>query len=129
MPSAGERRDQTIARHALTEIRRYLPISWESINVVVRHGWLTLGGQAEWQYQRQAAESAARRIRGLKGVSNVIELTPPTPIVEIEQKVKAALPLNADVAANRSVGANPCEISPGRMLRSWIELVELKRLG
>jgi osmotically-inducible protein OsmY len=129
MPSAGERRDQTIARHALTEIRRYLPISWESINVVVRHGWLTLGGQAEWQYQRQAAESAARRIRGLKGVSNVIELTPPTPIVEIEQKVKAALPLNADVAANRSVGANPCEISPRRMLRSWIELVELKRLG
>src|SRR5258705_6182955 len=127
MPSAGERRDQTIARHALTEVRRYLPISWESINVVVRHGWLTLGGQAEWQYQRQAAESAARRIRGLKGVSNVIELTPPTPIVEIEQKVKAALPLNPDAASNRSVGANPCEISLGRMLRSWIERGEPNR--
>src|SRR3977135_3496021 len=109
MPSVDERRDQDIARAALTEIRSDLPISWESINVAVRHGWLTLEGQAGGQYQRPTAENAVHRIGGVKGVSNLIELTPRTQLSEIEEKIKEAYVLNTEAEANRCVAANPSE--------------------
>src|SRR3979411_3556703 len=82
MPSVDERPDPDIARDAVSAIKSQLPISSEHIKVVVKNGWVTLEGQVEWQYQRHTAESAVRRIKGGKGVSNLIPLRPrgaPTP--------------------------------------------------
>ena len=76
MPSVDERPDPEIARDAVAAIKSQLPVSSEHIKVVVKNGWVTLEGQVEWQYQRQTAENAVRRIKGVKGVSNVIQLKP-----------------------------------------------------
>jgi len=46
----------------------------EHIKVVVDKGWVTLEGQVEWNYQRDEAERAVRRISGVKGVINSIGL-------------------------------------------------------
>src|SRR3979411_3225248 len=72
MPSVDERPDPEIARDAVAAIKSQLPISSEHIKVVVKNGWVTLEGQAEWQYQKSTAENAVRRIKGVKGVSNLI---------------------------------------------------------
>jgi hypothetical protein len=45
----------------------------EHIKVVVKNGWVTLEGQAEWEYQRRTAEKAVEGIKGVKGVSNLIQ--------------------------------------------------------
>ena len=37
------------------------------MRVVVKDGWLTLEGTAEWNYQRTRAEEAVRRVSGIKG--------------------------------------------------------------
>src|ERR1700688_3413797 len=76
MPSVDERPDPDIARDAVAAIKSQLPISSEHIKIVVKNGWVTLEGQVEWQYQRQTAENAVRRIKGVKGVSNLIQLRP-----------------------------------------------------
>ena len=76
MPSVDERPDPEIARDAVAAIKSQLPISSEHIKVVVKNGWVTLEGQVEWQYQRSTAETAVRRIKGVKGVSNLIQLKP-----------------------------------------------------
>src|ERR1700730_11007099 len=72
--SVDERPDPDIARDAVTAIKSQLPISSEHIKVVVKSGWVTLEGFVEWQYQKNTAESAVRRIKGVKGVSNLIQL-------------------------------------------------------
>jgi osmotically-inducible protein OsmY len=41
-----------------------LPFSWERIKVTVKNGWVTLEGDVEWNYQRQTAERAVRRLKG-----------------------------------------------------------------
>src|SRR3984893_15808141 len=76
LPSVDESTDPEIARDAVAAIKSQLPISWEKIKVIVRNGWITLEGDVEWQYQRQAAENAVRRIKGGNGVSNRIQLKP-----------------------------------------------------
>ena len=76
MPSVDERPDPEIARDAVAAVKSQLPISSEHIKVVVKNGWVTLEGQVEWQYQRSTAENAVRRIKGVKGVSNLIQLKP-----------------------------------------------------
>src|SRR6266853_6063233 len=66
MPSIDERPDPDIARDAVAAIKSQLPISSENIKVIVKNGWVTLEGQAEWQYQRSTAENSVRRIKGIK---------------------------------------------------------------
>jgi osmotically-inducible protein OsmY len=69
LSSANERPDPEIARDAVAAIRAQLPFSADDIKVVVKSGWITLEGTAEWNYQRETAERAVRRIRGVKGLT------------------------------------------------------------
>jgi osmotically-inducible protein OsmY len=101
MPSVDERPDPEIARDAVAAIKSQLPISSEHIKVVVKSGWVTLEGQVEWQYQRSTAETAVRRIKGVKGVSNLIQLKPRAAPAEIKKKIQEAFKRNAEIDANR----------------------------
>src|SRR5258707_6385697 len=101
LPSVDERPDPEIARDAVSAIKSQLPISSEHIKVVVKNGWVTLEGQVEWQYQKKTAGSAVRRIKGVKGVSNRIQLKPQAEPSEIKKKIEEAFKRSAEVDANR----------------------------
>jgi Family of unknown function (DUF5335)/BON domain len=72
----------------VSAIKSQLPISSEHIKVVVKNGWVTLEGQAEWQYQKSTAENAVRRIKRVKGVSNLIVVRPHAEPTGIKNKAK-----------------------------------------
>ena len=71
LPGVDERPDPDIARDAVAAIKSQLPAS-EQIKVTVNNGWVTLEGEVEWHYQQQSAEKSVRRLKGVKGVSNLI---------------------------------------------------------
>ena len=130
MPSVDERPDPEIARDAVAAIKSQLPISSEHIKVVVKNGWVTLEGQVEWQYQRSTAETAVRRIKGVKGVSNLIQLKPRDAPAEIKKKIQEAFKRNAEVDANRiMVETNGGEVILKGTVRSWIEREEAERVA
>ena len=130
MPSVDERPDPEIARDAVAAIKSQLPISSEHIKVVVKNGWVTLEGQVEWQYQRSTAETAVRRIKGVKGVSNLIQLKPRAAPAEIKRKIQEAFKRNAEVDANRIlVETNGGEVILKGTVRSWIEREEAERVA
>ena len=64
VPSIDERPDPEIARDAVAAIKGQLPISSGNIKVIVKNGWVTLEGTVEWQYQKNTAETAMRRLTG-----------------------------------------------------------------
>jgi osmotically-inducible protein OsmY len=128
MPSVDERPDPEIAREAAAAIKAQLPISSEKIKVVVKNGWVTLEGEVEWQYQRQTAENAVRRLKGVKGVTNLIQLKPHAAPSEIKRKIQDAFRRNAEIDANRIiVEANGSEVILKGTVRSWVEREEAER--
>jgi osmotically-inducible protein OsmY len=128
MPAVDERPDPDIARDAVAALKSQLPVSYEKIKVIVKNGWLTLEGEAEWQYQRQTAETAVRRIKGVKGVTNSIVLKPAAKPTEIKKKIEDAFRRNAELDANRiSVEAHGSEVILKGSVRSWVEREEAER--
>lgn len=128
LPSSSERSDPEIARDAVAALKADLPFSSENVKVVVKNGWLTLEGNAEWNYQRDRAEQAVRRVKGIKRASNMIVLKPRVAPSEIKSKIEEAFRRSAEVDAhNITVEANGGEVILKGKVRSWAERQEAER--
>lgn len=59
-----------------TEIVNAFKWNWKTLNnnikVITINGWVTLSGEVEWNYQKEAANEAVSNLIGVKGVSNTI---------------------------------------------------------
>ena len=69
----------------------------------MKNGWVTLEGQVEWHYQRERAEAAVRRVKGVVGVSNLIEVAPRVAPTDIKKQIEEAFERNAQLDAQRNV--------------------------
>jgi osmotically-inducible protein OsmY len=128
LPSIDQRPDPDIARDAVAALKSELPYSSEKLKVVVKNGWLTLEGMAEWNYVRERAQSAVRRIRGVTGVSNSIALKPTVAPHEIRRKIEDAFRRSAELDASRvTVEASGSEVVLRGRVRSWAERQEAER--
>ncbi|MCJ2049164.1 BON domain-containing protein [Methylobacterium sp. J-070] len=130
LPSIDERPDPEIARDAVTALKHRLPMSAEHIQVTVKKGWVSLEGAVEWQYQKESAEAAVRYVRGVKGVSNLVQVKPRAAASEIKQKIDEAFRRSAEVDANRvMVEAKGSEVILKGTVRSWAERQEAERVA
>jgi osmotically-inducible protein OsmY len=130
LPAIDQRPDPDIARDAVAALKTELPISYDRIKVVVRDGWVTLEGAVEWQYQKTTAENAVRKVKGVKGVTNVVTVKPKVEPSELKRKIMEAFKRNAEVDANRiTVEANGSEVILKGTVRSWIEREEAERVA
>lgn len=130
LPSIDQRPDPDIARDAVTALKSELPICHDKIKAIVRDGWITLEGSAERQDQRTLAENAVRKVKGVKGVLNVIMVEPNVERSELKQNIQDAFKRNAEVDANRiEVEANGSEVILKGTVRSWIEREEAERVA
>jgi osmotically-inducible protein OsmY len=130
LPAIDQRPDPDIARDAVTALKAELPISHDRIKLIVKDGWVTLEGAVEWQYQKTTAENAVRKVKGVKGVTNVIAVKPKVEPSELKRKIMEAFKRNAEVDANRiTVEANGSEVILKGTVRSWIEREEAERVA
>jgi osmotically-inducible protein OsmY len=128
LPGVDERPDPDIARDAIDRIKAELPYTWDRIRVIAKSGWLTLEGEAEWNYQRERAEEAVRRVRGVKGVTNSIQVKPRVAPMEIRRKIEEALRRAAEIDASRvTVETAGGEVILRGTVRSWAERQEAER--
>ena len=124
----SQRPDPEIARDAVAALQAELPHSSQGMKVVVKDGWVTIEGNAEWHYQRTRAEEAVRRVKGVKGITNVISLRPRVAPTDIKAKIEEAFRRNAEFdASNISVETSGSEVILKGTVRSWVERQEAKR--
>ena len=128
LPESSKRPDPEIARDAVNAIRGQLPYSWEQIRVVVRDGWVTLEGTVEWNYQRERAESAVRRLSGVRGIINQIVVKPESKASQIKEKIEEAFKRSALLDAKGvTVEIDGSTVILRGMVRSWAERQEAER--
>jgi osmotically-inducible protein OsmY len=95
----GQRNDLDIADAALNAMKWNTSIPEEQIKLKVENGWITLSGDLEWDYQRQAAYKAVSRLLGVKGVINNISLKPKATASDIKNQIVKAFERNAALEA------------------------------
>jgi len=99
LPTTSSRPDPDIARAALDALNWDTSVPHDRIKVKVEKGWLTLEGDVDWYYQKEAAERAVRHLTGVKGVSNLIMLRVLPAPSDVKQRIKEALQRGAQVDA------------------------------
>src|SRR6202035_3944286 len=130
LPAIDQRPDPDIARDAVAALKSELPISHDKIKVVVKDGWITLEGAVEWQYQKTTADSAVRKVKGLKGETHVNTGKPKAQRSDLRRKIQEAFKRSAEVDADRiTVEANGSEVILKGTVRSWIEREEAERVA
>jgi osmotically-inducible protein OsmY len=129
LPSSDERPDPEIAREAVTAIKSQLPFTAEHITPVVNNGWITLEGEVEWNYQRELAERAVRRLKSVKGVTNLIHIKPRAPApTDVKRRIEEALKRSAELDARQiTVETNGSEVILRGKVHSWAERKEAER--
>jgi osmotically-inducible protein OsmY len=130
LPAIDQRPDPDIARDAVEALKSELPISHDKIKLTVKDGWITLEGAVEWQYQKTSAESAVRKVKGVKGVTNLITVAPKVEPTDLKRKIMEAFKRNAEVDANRiEVETKGSTVVLKGTVRSWIEREEAERVA
>ena len=93
-------RDEDIAQRAVQMLDWSVTVPKGAVQVKVQNGWVTLSGKVDWQYQREEAYRAIRRLAGVAGIMNTIEVTPKASVPDVRSKIMAALKRNAELEAD-----------------------------
>jgi osmotically-inducible protein OsmY len=124
----SERPDPDVARAAVQALEARISVPHERIKVTVRNGWITLEGDVDWQFQKEAAESAVRYLAGVKGITNLITVKPAVSATVVKEKIEEALRRNAELDARRiTVETSDGKVTLRGTVRAWIEREEAER--
>jgi osmotically-inducible protein OsmY len=100
LPSSAERSDGDIAHSALDALRWDIEIPHDRITLKVTDGWVTLEGEVPWHFQKDSAERAVGHLAGVKGVSNLILVSPTPAPADIKQRIKETFKRQAELDAD-----------------------------
>ena len=86
-----ERSDENIARAAIERLVWDSSVPPDTIEIRVEKGWVTLNGEVDWHFKKEAAEQAVRTLIGVVGISNLIEIKPTVDADDVSQNISRAL--------------------------------------
>lgn len=129
LPDMHSRNDADLAKAVTAALRWDVRVPEGTIKISVRDGWITLEGSVDWQYQRIAADEAVRYLIGVKGVNNLIAVSPVKRALDVKQHITDALRRSAETDAREItvVTADSGSVTLRGKIHSWAEREEVNR--
>jgi osmotically-inducible protein OsmY len=117
-----KRSDTEIAQAAEHALKWNTLIPPDKVRITVESGWVTLQGELEWDYQRQALYKAIRPLIGVVGISNEITLKARPTSSDVANRIQAALARQAERQAKRvQVDVSGAAVTLRGSVHSWHE--------
>jgi osmotically-inducible protein OsmY len=127
-PVPLQRNDTEIGRAVSEALEWDVRVPHDKIQARVADGAVTLEGAVPFQFQRAAAESAIRRLSGIKALYNLIRIEPAVVPAEVKSRIEAAFRRSAEIdARNIEVDVADSKVILRGNVRSWTEREEAER--
>ncbi|MEU7755488.1 BON domain-containing protein [Micromonospora sp. NPDC049171] len=124
------RTDAEIAIAASRALEWDSSVPAERLDVTVANGWLMLRGAVEFGWQRRAAEGEVRRLAGVRGITNLIEVRPAAPPVAERLRRDVQRALARTIGADRvTVEVDGDALVLAGVVRSWWERDQVERVA
>jgi osmotically-inducible protein OsmY len=91
LPFDIERGDEAIAAAAIERLAWDSSIPRDAVKVRVEKGWVTLSGEVDWHFQKEAAAQNIRVLHGVVGVSNQLGIKPTVNASNVSDEITHAL--------------------------------------
>ncbi|OHX11221.1 BON domain-containing protein [Chromobacterium sphagni] len=122
LPNADRREDSDISRSVANVLQQMTQMPKDGVQVMVENGWVTLSGEVEWEYQRQAATRIVRHLLGVTGVSDNIAIKPKLLMDAVKAGVENALRRRAISDMDSiSVSIHDADVILSGSVHSWSE--------
>jgi osmotically-inducible protein OsmY len=120
--------DDEIVKRAINMLVWDSIIPGDAIQVTVHDGLVTLTGKVNWQYQKSSAERDIRKLSGVRGLINNIEIEPHAKAENVKRKIEDALKRQAEVEAKdiRVTVRDDSEVLLEGKVHSWDEKVAVE---
>jgi len=91
LPGSSLRTDSDIAKAAVAALAWNVTVPKDAVQVKVDDGFVSLSGEVDWEFQRQAAVSSVRYLLGVRGVTNAVTLRKHAAAKDVKSKIESAL--------------------------------------
>jgi osmotically-inducible protein OsmY len=128
LPTSSERPDPELARAAVDALKWNIWVPKDRVKLKVEKGWITLEGEVDYFYQKEAAERAIRHLTGVKGVTNLITVAAKPAPTDIKKRIEDALKRGAQFDAERiTVETQGSKVTLRGTVRSYAEMRDAER--
>lgn len=123
LPGGMARSDTEIAQAVRNALEWDVWIPEERIKSTVSTGWVTVEGDVDRLRERGDVERAIRRLAGVRGVTNRIDVKPPAVVAaDVRETIEEALERRAEREARRiKVEVHDGAVTLSGPVRSWAE--------
>ena len=95
-----QKTDAELAQAVVNALKWNALVPDDKIKIKVENAWVTAQGMVEWAYEQNAVRDAIASIVGIKGISNLVKVTPKLDPADVKKKISAAFERNAIIDAN-----------------------------
>ena len=122
LPGCCQTTDEQLAERAYARLASNVAVPIERIQISVEEGAVTLRGDVEWQYQRQAAVDDLQHLGCVREVRNEIVIKPPVKPEQVREKICEALSRIGPIdAGNVDIKAEGSRVTLFGTVNSWHE--------
>jgi osmotically-inducible protein OsmY len=122
LPSDKKHGDADIAERAIKILQWNIAVPLGQVTVEVEDSIVKLHGHVTWQYQKEAAEQAIRKLSGVKAVWNWITVHPRPSAQDVRSGIENAMKRSAELeAAGIAVRAEGGRVVLSGRVKAWYE--------
>jgi osmotically-inducible protein OsmY len=122
IPGVLRRTDTDIAHAILRTFEWDVQVPQDRVKARVEDGWVWLEGDVDWQYQSRAAERAVRNLSGVRGVTNLLQVSTRVSVPDVQQRIESALKRSAELDSKKiNIDATDGRVTLRGSVRSWAE--------